>query len=103
MAAGESRELVSAVHSIAPPTCAEACGFHNKREQKAEQQLETSRRIKDCHTASAHQHLTRGAASQKPANESIKANAQHSQSLDRLTGSAFVRCQPHRTRMHSAQ
>ncbi len=41
MAAVESRELVGAVHSIAPPKCAEATRLTHEREQKAEQQLET--------------------------------------------------------------
>jgi len=53
MAAGESRELVSAVHSIAPPNCAEAAGLTGEREQKAEQHLEEHATIDRCHTASA--------------------------------------------------
>ena len=40
MAAIESRELVSATHSFAPPKCAEATCLIHEREQKAEQHLE---------------------------------------------------------------
>lgn len=43
MAAVESRELVGAAYSFAPPKCAEACGPHSEREQKAEQHLEDAR------------------------------------------------------------
>ena len=43
MAAVESRELVGAADSFAPPKCAEAYGPHTEREQKAEQQLEDAR------------------------------------------------------------
>lgn len=40
MAAVESRELVGAARSFAPPNCAETSASHHEREQKAEQQLE---------------------------------------------------------------
>jgi hypothetical protein len=43
MAAVESRELVGAVHSFAPPNCAETTASHHEREQKAEQQLDRAR------------------------------------------------------------
>jgi hypothetical protein len=47
MAAGESRELVSAVRSIASPNCAEAEMPHAEREQKAEQPLEEHATMND--------------------------------------------------------
>ena len=40
MAAVESRQLVGAASSFAPPKCAEARWPHVEREQKAEQHLE---------------------------------------------------------------
>ena len=52
MAAVESRELVGAANSFAPPKCAEARGPHSEREQKAEQHLEDAH-IRILCTASA--------------------------------------------------
>lgn len=53
MAAVESRELVGAAYSFAPPKCAEARGPHSEREQKAEQHLEDARAFRIPSTASA--------------------------------------------------
>jgi hypothetical protein len=53
MAAGESRELVSAVRSIAYPNAPRLDSLTEEREQKAEQQLEEVADNRNKATASA--------------------------------------------------
>lgn len=90
MAAVESRELVGAAVSFAHPNAPGPMGLIHEREQKAEQQLETSRTIEDVTTAKCDRHLTRDAASQKPASEFNKMRAQRASAI-RSASSAQVR------------
>ena len=53
MAAGESRELVSAVRSLAHPNAPRPLRLIVEREQKAEQHLEIDATTEECTTARA--------------------------------------------------